>query len=126
MSAVAMWLKWLAVAAVVTVVALLVMFVFGPVAFTVVIVAGSLYGAPLFVRAMAKTFPGHFPRKYGGTLPLAFLLLAVGAASPGEAEAAVYPGQAEAVCIVGADGIPQDCPILELSDSRGVPTSTIS
>ena len=125
MSAGAMWLKWLAVAAVLAVVAPLAM-VFGPVAFTVVVVAGCLCGVPLYVRAMAKTFPRYFPRKYGGTLPLAFLLLAVGAASPGEAEAAVYPGQAEAVCIVGADGIPQDCPILELSDPRGVPTSTIS
>lgn len=117
MNAGAKWIKWLTVAFGVAVVSPVVMMVFGPVGFTIVVIVGALYSAPMFIRALAATYPTHFradafeaarKTKNAGKLPLALLLLVVGAARPGEAEAAVYLDEAPAVC-VGVDFIAQEC-----------------
>ncbi len=63
MSAGAKWLEWLVVAAVVTGGSLLFLPLGLPV-FMAFLVAGSVYSAPRFVRALTATFPDHFPGKF--------------------------------------------------------------
>lgn len=111
MNAKAKWKRWLMVALGASIVAPVVMLWLGPGAFTVFLVVVAVCSAPMFGRAVAATFPRHFPRKHGGTLPLAFLLLASGAVNPSEARAAVYPGETPAVfvCSTSNAGIVQEC-----------------
>ncbi len=109
MNAGAKWKKWLTVALGASIVAPVVMLWLGPGAFTVFLVVVAVCSASMFGHAVAATFPRHFPRQHGGKLPLAFLLLAVGAANPNEAEAAVYPGEAPAVCSTGNAGFVPEC-----------------